>query len=140
LPFHTHDTDAGEPWGCAMRARSAIGVRVMTRRVALVVATALLCASAGLAQERSATLPLDRLRTPIDRSGFAVTEGGGIPGHLHVEGGLILDDSLKPLALRDADGRVASALVQNRFGANALISLGLFEYVSLGLAAPVLLF
>lgn len=118
----------------------------MTRRVALLFVSIWLAAVPALAQTSAAnpTLPLDRFRTPIDTSGFAVTEGGDIPGHLDFQVGLVLDYALNPLVIRDVSDptnkRVVAAIVSNRIAANALFEIGLFEYVGVGVDLPILLF
>ncbi len=85
----------------------------------------------------STSLPLDRFRTPIDDKGLGVTEGGAVPGHLAFQGGLVLNYALNPLVLRDQDNNVVAALVAHRVGVDLLFTIGLFEYISLGVELPL---
>jgi outer membrane protein OmpA-like peptidoglycan-associated protein len=113
-----------------------------SRRIAL-AALLFAASSPALAQAVSttsqATLPVERFRTPIDATGLGTTEGGGIPSHLGVHTGVVLNYSLNPLVLRNAAGDRVASIVANRIAADLVVSLGLFEYVSVGVDLPVTL-
>ncbi len=102
-----------------------------------------LSAAGALAQvadePATTTLPLDRFRAPIDDKGLGVTEGGAIPGHLAFQTGLIFNYALNPLVLRDGNGDVVASIVAHRLAADALFTIGLFEYVSVGVDLPLTL-
>ncbi len=106
---------------------------------ALCLSLAALFASTARAQETSTTLPLDRFRAPIDDKGLGVTEGGAIPGHLAFQAGLVLNYALNPLVVRDGGGDVVAAIVAHKLSGNALFTIGLFDYVSLGVDLPLTL-
>ncbi len=91
------------------------------------------------AEPEANTVPLDRFRTTIDDNGLGITEGGAIPGHLGFQGGLILNYALNPLVLRDGDGDVISAIVAHRLVGDAVFTIGLFDYVSIGVDLPLTL-
>ena len=109
------------------------------RSVACVLS--LIGASLALAQGEptATTVPLDRFRAPIDDRGLGNTEGGGIPGHLGLQGGLILNHAVNPLVLRDADGAVVAPIVSQRLAGNLLFTVGLFDVVSVGIDVPLML-
>ena len=98
-------------------------------------------ATTALAQTEpeSTTLPLDRFRTPIDDKGLGVTEGGAIPGHLAFQTGLVLNYALNPLVLRDDTGAVVAAIVAHKVSGDLLFTIGLFEYLSIGVDLPLTL-
>jgi len=110
---------------------------------ALVVAcvVGLLCAGGAMAQGEPAatTVPLDRFRTPIDDRGLGTTEGGAIPGHLGVQGGLVLNHAVNPLVVRDETGAIVAPIVSRRLGAEAVVTVGLLDGISLGLGLPLVL-
>ncbi len=85
------------------------------------------------------TLPVERFRVPVDSTGLGTTEGGGIPSHLGVHTGLLLNYALNPLVLRDGDGNRVASIVANRIAADLVVSLGLWEYVSVGVDLPLTL-
>ncbi|MDP2342050.1 MAG: OmpA family protein [Deltaproteobacteria bacterium] len=91
------------------------------------------------AEPESTTLPLDRFRTPIDDKGLGVTEGGAIPGHLAFQTGLVLNYALNPLVVRDDNGVVVAAIVAHKVSGDLLFTIGLFEYLSVGLDLPLTL-
>ena len=112
------------------------------RRLNHLLAAVVLCASqAALAQAEpsSTTVPLDRFRAPIDDKGLGVTEGGAIPGHLAFQAGLVLNYALNPLVLRNENNEVISAIVAHRLIGDAMFTIGLFEYFSLGIDVPLTL-
>ncbi len=113
----------------------------MRRLKHLLVAVVLCAAQVAFAQAEpnSNTVPLDRFRAPIDDKGLAVTEGGAIPGHLAFQAGLILNYALNPLVLRNGDDEVVSAIVAHRLIGDAMFTIGLFEYFSLGIDVPLTL-
>jgi len=104
-----------------------------------VAAFAVFTGAPALAQVAAQTVPLDRFRTPIDDKGLGTTEGGAIPGHLALQGGLILNYALNPLVLRDETGAVISAIVAHKLVGDAVFTIGLFEYVSVGVHVPLTL-
>jgi outer membrane protein OmpA-like peptidoglycan-associated protein len=110
---------------------------------ALVVAcvVGLLCAGAAMAQGEPAatTVPLDRFRAPIDDRGLGTTEGGGIAGHLGMQGGLVLNHAVNPLVVRDERGAIVAPIVAHRLAGDLLFTIGLFDVVSLGVDVPLML-
>lgn len=117
----------------------------MTQRflvVLTVLVAALLSPFGAFAQsEKTPTLPIERFRAPIDSSGLGTTEGAGIPDHLGFEAALLLQYQLNPLVVRDETTReVVNAIIANRIGGDLAVTVGLFDYVSLGLDLPLLLF
>ena len=108
------------------------------RSVLLAVVTVLAALSVQ-AQTEGTTLPLDRFRAPIDDRGLGVTEGAAIPSHLSFQTGLVLNYALNPLVLRDANNDVAAAIVAHRLAGNAQFTVGLLDYVSLGVDLPLML-
>ena len=110
-------------------------------RLHALFAVVVLCASGLHAQGEpvTQTVPLDRFRTTIDDKGLGVTEGGAIPGHLAFQAGFVLNYALNPLVLRNGDGEVVAPIVGHRLQGDALFTIGLFEYVSLGIDLPLTL-
>ena len=113
----------------------------MRRLQHLLFAVALCAGQAAFAQAEpdSNTVPLDRFRATIDDKGLGVTEGGAIPGHLAFQAGLILNYALNPLVLRNDNNEVVSAIVAHRLIGDAMFTIGLFEYFSLGIDVPLTL-
>ncbi|HEY4221437.1 MAG TPA: OmpA family protein [Myxococcota bacterium] len=106
---------------------------------------AIVLAIAGLAQAAHAqttdafTLPIERFRPAIDDKGLATVEGGAIPSSFGWQTGLVLNYALNPLVIRDADGTVKASIIAHRIGADAQFTIGLFDYVSLGVDLPMTL-
>lgn len=101
---------------------------------------ALSLALPALAQSpRQDSLQVERFRTPIDNNGFGTTEGGNIPDHLEFQAGVVGNYTLNPMVLT-GDDNLREPLLAHRIGANVLATLGLFDYVSLGVDVPVVLF
>ena len=128
------------------RGLAAAFGRVVSRtmRIAVAVAvalfTSLLAVPASAQGEPAAnTVPLDRFRTTIDDKGLGTTEGGAIPGHLAFQTGLVLNYALNPLVLRDDTGAVVAPIVGHRLIGDALFTIGLFDYVSVGVDLPLTL-
>jgi outer membrane protein OmpA-like peptidoglycan-associated protein len=107
--------------------------------LACAIVAASLWSSSSAAQVSSSTIPLERFRAPSDVSGLGVTEGAGVVGHLAFQTGLIFNYALNPLVLRGADDSVVSAIVAHRLNADAQFTLGLFEYLSIGVDLPLTL-
>ncbi len=111
------------------------------RGVAVAMATAMLVVGPGRAANPE--IPAGTFRPALDATGTPVTDSGAVAGHLVGDVGLTLDYALNPLvaAQRNADGvtRVA-ALVSHRLGSDLVASIGLFDWVQLGLDLPVALF
>lgn len=124
-------------------ADGIVGVIEPSMRLSLVLLALVagLSSGASFAQEEpdAATVPLDRFRSTIDDKGLGTTEGGAIPGHLGFQGGLILNYALNPLVLRDPDGVVIAPIVAHRLVGDALFTIGLFDYVSIGVDLPMTL-
>jgi outer membrane protein OmpA-like peptidoglycan-associated protein len=120
----------------------------MTRRTlsfllrALAAVATLAVAAPAVAQDEqdSFTLPVERFRPAIDDKGLATTEGGSIPAHLGMQGGLIFNYAYNPLVIRNNnDDSVVTAIVAHRLAADALFTIGLFDYVSVGVDLPLTL-
>jgi outer membrane protein OmpA-like peptidoglycan-associated protein len=101
----------------------------------------LLAAGGAMAQGEPAvtTVPLDRFRAPIDDRGLGTTEGGGIPGHLGLQTGIVLNHAVNPLLLRSEDGALVAPIVAHRLAGDLTFTIGLFDVVSLGVDLPIML-
>ncbi len=114
----------------------------MTLRTAL-PALGALCAGLAFApavraqSDDAFTLPIERFRPAIDDKGLVTTESGSIPTHLGFQTGLDLNYALNPLVIRDANGDVVGDIVSHRVAGDALFTIGLFDYVSLGVDLPI---
>ena len=117
--------------------RSAVAIVVGVVGVLLPLQFAVPAAAQG--EPAANTVPLDRFRSIIDDKGLGTTEGGAIPGHLAFQAGLILNYALNPLVLRDDSGAVVSPIVGHRLTGDALFTIGLFDYVSVGVDLPLTL-
>jgi outer membrane protein OmpA-like peptidoglycan-associated protein len=103
--------------------------------VLLVVATA---AGPVVAQSNdSFTLPVERFRPAIDDKGLVTTESGSIPTHLGFQTGLDLNYALNPLVIRDGNDNVVASIIAHRVAGDALFTIGLFDYVSVGVDLPI---
>lgn len=91
------------------------------------------------AQEDAFTLPVERFRPAIDDNGFTTTEGAAIPSHMGFQAGLLLNYALNPLVIRDNEDDLVASIVAHRVAGNALFTLGLFEYMSVGVDLPITL-
>lgn len=96
-----------------------------------------LAASPAAAQQEAFSIPVERFRPALDDKGFATTEAAAIPTHLGFQTGLILNYALNPLVIRDQEDDVIASIVGHRVAGNALFSIGLFEYVSVGVDLPL---
>src|SRR5688572_25652747 len=90
------------------------------------------------AQTESTTLPIERFRPAIDDKGLGTTEGGAIPSHLGWQTGLILNYALNPLVIRNPEGGIVAPIVAHRLGGDLLFTIGIFDYVSVGVDLPLL--
>ncbi len=87
--------------------------------------------------------PLERFRPAIDQQGLLDTEWGGVPGHLVWGAGLWLGYANDPFVInREVDGETerVAALVGHRVSASLVASLGLYEWIQLGLELPLALY
>ena len=110
----------------------------MTLRLAAVVAALALCLPARAQQNPDAfTLPVERFRPAIDDKGLATTESGAIPSHLGFQTGLLLNYALNPLVIRDNNNVIVGSIVSHRVAGDALFTIGLFDYVSVGVDLPM---
>jgi outer membrane protein OmpA-like peptidoglycan-associated protein len=107
---------------------------------AAVAGTVFLAVGTAHADVVTTSLPVERWQPAVDDSGFAMTEGAGIAGHLHATGGLFLDFESNPLVLRDSSRHVVKAIVADRLTGNAVAGLGLFDFFSLNVDVPVVVF
>ena len=109
--------------------------------VALGAAAALV---AGGAKADTVEIPADTFRPAMDTAGILDVDAAETSGHLSMDGGLFLDYELNPLVLNtvDADGVLtrATPLVAHRIGANAIASMGFFDWLQVGIDVPVVLF
>ena len=108
----------------------------MTRNFPAIV-LALSLAFPAVAQENAFTLPVERFRPSIDDKGLATTESGSIPSHFGFQTGLLLNYALNPLVIRDGDGAFLASIISHRVAGDALFTIGLFDYVSVGVDLPI---
>lgn len=83
----------------------------------------------------------ERFRMTPSRLGVIDVEGGRVLSHLAWDLGMHLNYTHDPLVLyRESDGRQIGSLVRNRFGGSLVASLGLFDWVELGIEVPFTLY
>ncbi|MDP2344928.1 MAG: OmpA family protein [Deltaproteobacteria bacterium] len=112
-------------------------------RPCLLSALAVLASFAAQAAEEPARFPAERFRPALSRDGIVDVEPGAVPAHLDADVALWLGYAHEPLALyRKGDDGLerAGALVGPRVGANLVLSLGLFDWLQLGLDVPVVVY
>lgn len=110
--------------------------------VALLVVTAFVAqplAAQDVATDEIWAFPIERFRPASDRNGVLDVESGAVRRHLAYDVGLFGSYSLNPLVLKSG-GQRALSLVQHRVGAEAVASFGLFDWIQVGLAVPVVVF
>lgn len=76
-------------------------------------------------------------RPAIDSKGFFAVNGADILGHLDFSLGLVLDYGYNQLHLNDGHG--SDVLLRHAFQGTLQVDLGLFNWVVLGISAPVIL-
>jgi len=114
---------------CLLRCRALL---------ACLVVGAVAAAPSASAQGRS--LPLERFEVATDHTGFGSTEGGGILGHLEMQGGGVLNYTLNPLVVRDGpNGDRRFSIVGHRVVNELHFAIGLYDYVQIGVTAPFVL-
>ncbi|MDP2340773.1 MAG: OmpA family protein [Deltaproteobacteria bacterium] len=95
--------------------------------------------------EGAGTFSAERFRPALDTNGLIDVESGKVLGHLSPDAALWLGYALNPLLIQQSDGggdpfAPAGALVAHRLGGNLVASIGLFDWVQLGLDVPFILF
>jgi outer membrane protein OmpA-like peptidoglycan-associated protein len=113
-------------------------VRSGFRPLAFVVTAASVLGVLPAAAEE-ARFPVERFRPAIDGSGVIDVDSGAVGEHLDWTVGAFANYALNPLVLVGDDGRGPS-LVAHRIGANLIGAVSLFEWVQLGVDAPLLVF
>jgi OmpA-OmpF porin, OOP family len=85
---------------------------------------------------RGQGLDTERFKPALDSQGMVLTEGGQgeLGGDLDL--GLYFHYSHNPLIISDRDGGVVRSLVENRVGMSFLISLGMTDWLSVGVEVP----
>ncbi|MDP2342537.1 MAG: OmpA family protein [Deltaproteobacteria bacterium] len=103
--------------------------------------TLLLCAIAAstsaLAEE--ARFPVERFRPAIDGNGLIDVDSGDVGDHLDWSAGAFVNYALNPLVLRNDTQRVG-ALVAHRVGLDVVGAVSLFDWIEVGVDAPMLVF
>ena len=102
-----------------------------------------LCAIASLAtaaaHAEEARFPVERFRPAIDGSGLIDVDSGDVGDHLDWSVGAWANYALNPLVLRNETERVG-ALVAHRVGLDLVAAVSLFDWIEVGVDAPLLVF
>ncbi|MGQ0508159.1 MAG: OmpA family protein [Myxococcaceae bacterium] len=104
-----------------------------------------LLASASVSAQTVATetqnFSVERLRISTNRLGLIDVESGALEPHLSFDVGLWVGYAKNPLVVNSiTDNNRLGSLVRDRFGANLFGSIGLFDWVEIGLAVPLILY
>ena len=121
--------------------------RLMTFRTRLnelgIFAFAFIFGTGALAEEVTGVeLSADTFRPALDASGVLDVESGALSPHLGADVGLFTGYLLNPLVLRQSTDKGlqnVGALVAHRWNAHVVGSLGLFDWVQLGIDLPLVL-
>ncbi|MEW5850747.1 MAG: OmpA family protein, partial [Myxococcota bacterium] len=149
---------SGRGW---LLALVLVGLGVRRRRRGVVLGMLLLLTTVELRAEEQ-TLASQRWQTTLDAKGLARTHSGALLDHLDFDVGLWGDYERNPVVLRNPDkgslGPVlqqssltswsgwspsrlrVTSLVGQRFAGELTLSLGLFRWVELGVALPLVLY
>ncbi len=97
------------------------------------------------AEDGAGTFSAERFRPALDRNGVIDVESGAVLPHLTPDVALWLGYALNPLLIQQSNGggdpfSPAGALVAHRIGGNLVASLGLLDWIELGLDMPFILF
>jgi hypothetical protein len=82
------------------------------------------------------TIPLDRLRLPVDSNGFMATEGTQVLANLTPTVALVANYGRDPLLVRGPNDEVAKALIPTRVGTSLLMGIGVLHHFSIALELP----
>lgn len=100
-----------------------------------------LSAAAGMAQGQTALegLDIERFKPSFDSQGMVLTEAGQGERAGDLNLGFYLHYSYRPLVLRNADGEILRSLVDDRLAGSFLISMGMFDWLTVGVEVPATL-
>jgi outer membrane protein OmpA-like peptidoglycan-associated protein len=81
-------------------------------------------------------LDIERFKPSFDSQGMILTEAGQgeLAGDLNL--GFFLHYSYRPLVLRNSDGEILRSLVDDRLAASFVISMGMFDWLTVGVEVP----
>ncbi|MCB9571896.1 MAG: tandem-95 repeat protein [Kofleriaceae bacterium] len=137
----------GATGGAAIALLALLALGGRRRRVALtgaaVVATTALATAPARAQTMEAgTFPVERFRLSTDRDGLLDVEWAESPGRWAFDLGLWAGYANDPLVIYrdDADREVLGALVGDRIGGDLVGSLGITDWLAIGLDVPLILY
>jgi outer membrane protein OmpA-like peptidoglycan-associated protein len=120
------------------RLNSSAGMLLGIVCVAAVLQTAV---PASAYAQNVASFPAERMRVSLNREGLIDVEWGRVLPHLRFDTGLFLSYAKNPLTLyRLSDGKRVGSLVQDRFGGSLFGTLGLFDWVEVGIEVPLILY
>lgn len=96
----------------------------------------------GTTVDRPFAIEASHFRSALGSRGYIVTDGAAISEHLKPAASLWLDYAHNILVTRDADGQILDdgRYVKGRLSANLQASLGLFDFMEIGIGLPLSLY
>lgn len=127
------------PFGCSSSGGTGFGMLIalafafllFRRKTTPVMMAALLMLSVPAYAEGT-----DHFQAANGPQNYIVTEDSVTLDHLETSGWLVGDYALRPLVIRNQDGQIVGDVVTHQAQVQAAISLGLFDWLELGFAAP----
>ena len=120
------------PRSCSARCSSAL---------ALALTLTFAVGARAQVPDGAGSFSAERFRPALDKNGVIDVESGKVLPHLTPDVSLWLGYALNPLLLQQSDGEVSTgALVAHRVGGNLVASIGLLDWVQLGIDMPFILF
>ncbi len=89
----------------------------------------------AMAQETGG-IDIERFKPSLDSQGMVLTEAGQGEKSGDLNLGLYLHYSYRPLVIRDSDGKILQSLVKDRIAASFILSMGLFDWLTVGVEVP----
>ncbi|MBN2494553.1 MAG: thrombospondin type 3 repeat-containing protein, partial [Deltaproteobacteria bacterium] len=104
------------------------------------IAWSLLAVHPASAQGLGEGLDTERFKPALDSQGVILTEGGEGERAGDLNLGFYLVYSRRPLVLNDADGNLLQALVSDRLAANFFLSMGMTDWLTVGVDVPAVFY
>jgi outer membrane protein OmpA-like peptidoglycan-associated protein len=128
------------PFGAGVHLSGlAMGLWILATPRAMRVGASIVFLIAVPAFAEEARFPVERFRAAVDANGIIDVDSADVGGHLEVSVGAFANYALNPLVLRNQTERVG-ALVAHRVGLDVVGAVSVFEWIEVGVDAPMLLF
>ncbi len=101
-----------------------------------IISTILLAMTCNSALAQDGGMDIERFKPSMDSQGMVLTEGGQGEKSGDLNLGLYVHYSYRPLVIRNGDGEIIKSLVGDRLGASFIMSMGLFDWLTVGVEVP----